>query len=524
MDGAQVFQETALSDPTLGDSTQVAIINTADGTLVGTPITLAGRPNEGLLLSPDGTRAYQATNGELAVINTADDTFVGEYTYTGHTSGELLSPDGSRVYQSFIDTDPTTGVSTTDVAAIDLADANLAYDPVFDGAGSLHGLTADGTRAYIATENNATDTSEVSIMNTADGTIIGSPVTLDGVIRSGNFVFGTDGRLYVSGSNFNVVTGVGDTQVAEINTSDGTLVAAPITLDGGTFGGLELSPDGTRLYETTTTQTLPASAMTMTLVAVINTADGTLVARPTTLDGAGGEVLLTPDGTRAVQTTTTDLFDPDATTEVAVINAADGTVVGTPVTLAGGPEGVVELTPDGTRAVETTEGEVAVIDVADGTVVGTPITIAGSSQGRGELTPDGTRAVEISVVDDPSTFGVATTHVMVINTADGSLVADTTVNGAPLTGATLTPDGSRIFLTTLVVDPDTGAASTLVTGIDPVDGVLAGPSIALDGQPLPGGFVFSDDGTRAYQTTSVTDDTGASSTDVAVIDPGSDPL
>ena len=191
--------------------------------------------------------------------------------------------------------------------------------------------------------------------------------------------------------------------MAEINTSDGTLVAAPITLDGGTFGGLELSPDGTRLYETTTTQTLPASAMTMTLVAVINTADGTLVARPTTLDGAGGEVLLTPDGTRAVQTTTTDLFDPDATTEVAVINAADGTVVGTPVTLAGGPEGVVEFTPDGTRAVETTEGEVAVIDVADGTVVGTPITIAGSSQGRGELTPDGTRAVEISVVDDPST-------------------------------------------------------------------------------------------------------------------------
>ena len=75
-----------------------------------------------------------------------------------------------------------------------------------------------------------------------------------------------------------------------------------------------------------------------------------------------------------------------------------------------------------------------------------------------------------------------------------------------------------------MVDPDTGAASTLVTGIDPVDGVLAGPSIALDGQPLPGGFVFSDDGTRAYQTTSVTDDTGASSTDVAVIDPGSDPL
>ena len=49
-------------------------------------------------------------------------------------------------------------------------------------------------------------------MNTADGTIIGSPVTLDGVIRSGNFVFGTDGRLYVSGSNFNVVTGVGDTR------------------------------------------------------------------------------------------------------------------------------------------------------------------------------------------------------------------------------------------------------------------------------------------------------------------------
>ena len=40
----------------------VAVINAADGTVVGDPMTLNGGPIGGLVFSEDGTRAYQTTS------------------------------------------------------------------------------------------------------------------------------------------------------------------------------------------------------------------------------------------------------------------------------------------------------------------------------------------------------------------------------------------------------------------------------------------------------------------------------
>src|SRR6185312_12389602 len=151
-------------------------------------------------------------------------------------------------------------------------------------------------------------------------------------------------------------------------------------------------------------------------------------------------------------------------------------------------------------AAATNRTATATVEVAPSsqapTIVGA-LTLNGYPSGGLVFSEDGTRAYQTTSVYDPAAQS-STTVVMAIDASDGTVVGDpVTLNGAPSGGLVLSEDGTRAYETTYVSDPNTGWSST-VTAINASDGTVVGDPIALNGFPI-NGLVLSEDGTRAYQ-------------------------
>ena len=82
-------------------------------------------------------------------------------------------------------------------------------------------------------------------------------------------------------------------------------------------------------------------------------------------------------------------------------------------------------------------------------------------------------------------------------------------------------DGTRAYQTTTINDPGTGSSSTVVAVIDPTDGSVISDPLTLNGYPERR-LVFSQDGTRAYQLTIVYDPATESNTTVVTAIDSSD--
>src|SRR5262245_52377367 len=109
---------------------------------VGTPPTL-------LAISPDGSRVFAASSGELAIIRTDTNTVAATASIAPYASGVAVTPDGRRVL--------VTNVSAAALSVVD-ADTGMklpSIPPVLDippGGFSRIAVPPDGHRAYVANQ------------------------------------------------------------------------------------------------------------------------------------------------------------------------------------------------------------------------------------------------------------------------------------------------------------------------------------------------------------------------------------
>jgi YVTN family beta-propeller protein len=280
--------------------------------------------------------------------------------------------------------DPVTAAATT--VTLDAIPTDVRFGP-------------DGSRLYAVVDGTLT------VLDARDGTVLAT-VPVGGTSY--------EPRFSPDGSRILVTSYGGSATV--IDTADHHVVAV-IPVASNYAGSAEFTPDGSRAL-------IPSYGVGAT-VTVVDPSDGSVIATVPVGDGPS-PIRLAADGVHAwVASNTSD--------SVTVIDTRDGSVA---ATFALPSTGDVVFTPDGTRAVATDRngGILTVIDTATLTVLGT----ADVGSGIGELrtSPDGA-FLYVS--------GREAGTVTVVATADGSRVATIPVGQRPGT-LSVSPDGGRLYV------------------------------------------------------------------------------
>jgi YVTN family beta-propeller protein len=133
-------------------------------------------------------------------------------------------------------------------------------------------ITPDGTRAYVVNS----DSSDVSVIDTATNQVVGSPITV------GTTPFGI--AITPSGSRAYVANSIGKS-VSVIDTATNQVVGSPITVGIGPWA-VAITPDGMRAY---------VANYNEGDVSVIDTVTNQVVAGPITVGDSPDAVAIVPD-------------------------------------------------------------------------------------------------------------------------------------------------------------------------------------------------------------------------------------
>ncbi len=284
----------------------------------------------------------------------------------------------------------------------------------------------------------------VSVIDTNTNTIVTT-------IPVGSEVFG--GAVSPDGGTIYVAGGL---TVSVIDAATNS-VTKTIALHS-TASDMALSPDGSKLYITSATVTLPSPSNpnpTFTLLAVIDTSTGTIVATPATDNFFIFHVLVSPDESKAY------LAEGD---RVEVLDTRTNTVTATIMNVKGATASAI--TPDGSKLYVTgnsTFGIVSVISTATNTVTGT-IPVGNDPLGIG-ITPDGSK---VYVANEGSDTG---TTVSVIATATDTVSATISGFAAPQDVA-ISPSSTFAYVnnkeadTVSVIDTGTNTIVKTITGLN----------------------------------------------------------
>ena len=345
----------------------VRVWRTADGTPVGEPLTGHRGPVRAVAAGvlPDGTPVIISSddggdegNGTVRVWRTADGTLVGE-PLTGHNrtvravaAGVL--PDGTPVIISGGE-DGTVRVWRT-------ADGTPVGEPLTGHHGPVWAVAAgvlpDGTPVIISGGQDR----RVLVWRTADGTPVGEPLTRHGGAYAVGAAVLPDGTPVI-------ISGGQDRRVRVWRTADGTPVGEPLTgHDRPVYAvAAGVLPDGTPVI---------ISGDDDGTVRVWRLADGTPVGEPLTgHHGVGWAVAagVLPDGTPVI-------ISGGGDGTVRVWRTADGTPVGEPLTGHHGVVWAVAagVLPDGTPVIISggEDGTVRVWRTANGTPLVPPLDLS----------------------------------------------------------------------------------------------------------------------------------------------------
>lgn len=439
---------------------------------------------------------------------------IGTPMITGSPISQVLSADGTRAVVTTAVYEPGTyRYSSTRVAVIDTGTQNQVGDTLtLPGTGypPKTVLTADGSRAIVTAPGAGNSTVSVAVIDTATGRQVGDTFTVDGTFvstvlsaKSSRAVVTTN--VYDSPGAYNVSS----TRVALIDTATGEQVGDTFTAPGASLSTV-LSANGSRAVVTTGVFD-PATYLysASTGVAVLDTATGEQVGDSLSVDGAGF-CAVSPDGSRAVLTTSVHNGAGYSPPEVTVIDTASGDQVGDSFFFAGsgsaGVSGSTVFTANGSRAVVAIGSGVAVVDTAAGVQLGDTLTLADTGTEAVSslmLTEDGSRAVVTARYhSSTSTDGAGwSSRVAVLDTATGDQVGATlTVPGSGYVwggSARLSKDGARAVIA--VGNYDSTGYVTSVVVVDSATGQQVGDVFTVAGQ---GGIAaLSADGSRVLVVT-----------------------
>jgi YVTN family beta-propeller protein len=207
-------------------------------------------------LSPDGTRLYVINRfndgepqGSVNVIDTETASVLTTIPLGVGIPFEIkLTPDGRKAYVAVSKTSGTTTTSAGDrVVAIDTL--TFATNSIPTGLGTIGlaissgGGNSGGYRVYVTNRGSATQS--VQVINTLNDLIVTSIAHTTQLI--GIALTPDDKRAYVAKRTGNGTTGT----LSMINTSNNTVVGSPITLSlaqNGNVAWLTITPDGKRAY------------------------------------------------------------------------------------------------------------------------------------------------------------------------------------------------------------------------------------------------------------------------------------
>ena len=289
---------------------------------VGTPPTL-------LAISPNGSRVFALSSGQLSIIDTSSNAVVATAKTPPYPTGLAVTPDGRRV---LVDNVETARLVVVDAATGTIQQPiNLIVDIRPGGFGRI-AVTPDGTRAYVTNQPKQ----YLAVVDMAAGNATES--TLD--MRPSDVALTRDGRtLYVAGCKEFCTTGT----VQLIDTSSRTLLRAFAV--GGSPYRFALSPDGRRAYTTN---------LAGPTLSVVDVASGTTLATlPVGVEPTG--LAVSPDGTRVYVVS-------QAEKKLTIVDATANAVAGN-VGLPSQPREVV-VAPDGRRLWVSTFDAVLVLDAA----------------------------------------------------------------------------------------------------------------------------------------------------------------
>jgi len=325
-DGSRVFVETLDSS-----SVTITMLDGGTGAAMGAPLQLSGFPIGNLAFS--GARGYQTTISSSAsssmttvtAIDTTNNSIAGSTTFDGVADGGVvISPDGTKAAQATHDPyvgtastltlfDPRTGAVTGTPVSLD--GWRDPYVPALFSRGS--------DRLSVITNFNGVQ-SRLVVIDTSAGTFIAAPITLAGYPVSSKEaeVFGPEANLLYIAMDPN--DGTAHTAAVVVDTANGTIVGSPLILDGNMVGtdSFSISSDRIRVFQTLVHDNGSA-------VSIIGT-DGSLIEPTITISGyATRPVVFNADGSRAYQSTR------GINSLVTAIDANTGSVIGNPVGVKG---------------------------------------------------------------------------------------------------------------------------------------------------------------------------------------------
>lgn len=494
-----------------GVSTTVVVVDRQTGAAVAGPVTVTGYGS----LSQVTTNRYlvvSQSEGSLtvALFDTATGALLGQPVSVSFGTWFDVTSDGSLLY--FIGGDD----QQTSVTLVDIGTGAVAGGaPVgLDGERRSVTFNGDHSLAFVVTELVGDDDTRtyVNVIDTATGGLLGgAPTDIQGAVVTPS--------LATSGDFFAVLTTVPTgaspfIRATVFDSETGAVINDVLVAGDAVSGGGVLALGGHPVLVVYDTSTPGAFSTT---VAVLDTS-----APPVTVPGmlfgvsaAGGSLLLT----------TTDQLNSSGHSYVSEIDLITGQLVGEVVEVTGivtgsttggtwkSPDGSLTYTSQLARAADgTLATRVTVVDAAASS--STVVEMPGIPQGTARLTADKTRAVLRSLVT--AADGSETTMLAVIDTENGTLVGDLiTLPGRPnqnyytYVDIAFSADGSRGYQTTTVTAAD-GSVRTTFSAIDLDAGAVLGDTIDVPGELAY--RTYSTDGTRVYVTTGTYDDTTGTST------------
>jgi YVTN family beta-propeller protein len=328
-------------------------------------------------------------------------------------------------------------------------------------------------------------------------------------------------------------TNLSDGTVSVIDTATMTVIRT-IPVDLSAYG-VAVSPDGTHVYVNGVASVAQPNGTSVPegAVSVVDTSTNSVIGSPIAdvNQGFGDGIVVSPDGKRVyaggLVPGNGGLRPGQAA--VTVIDTSTDTAVGNPIPVGDPPttypssaQGIA-ISPNGAHVYVTStrisssattsgttsftyESTVTVIDTASDTVVGSPITISVSSAQSGvsgvAVSPNGSRVYVTSTVLTSGPNGSITGStgvVTVIDTATNTIVGNPITVGTNASALAVSPDGTRVYVSSIV--PSTSADGTTTVGgavsvIDTATNTVIGNPIAVGSQPR--WVAFNPSGTRAY--------------------------
>ena len=444
-------------------TTRFAVVDTTTGAQLGTTVSLAGAPTIYPTMSPvlnaAGTRALVITSGRIAVIDTATGLQIGN-TLTVTGGPPAVTVVGASV---LIETTPYR----TQIAVVNANTGAQTLTLTADLPQDTMTLNPSGTRAVITHGITGSQATQVSVIDTVSGAPIGTTVSLAGPPRGSTLFNAAGTRALVTMDVYDEATGSHSTQVSVIDTANGTHVGSTLIVDGSLLGSTVFGASGGRALITSSGDGPTGSS---TLVSVVDTTSGAQIGTTGIISGTQtGPISVNAAGTRAVITAA----------GVAVIDTATGGQIGTTLSVgaqgvstqlsADGTRAVITVFGNTTQ--------VAVIDTGTGNQVGATVSVVGMQAESTKLAANDTRAVVATIRYDAAT-DIFTGAAAVIDTSTGAQVGTTSQIASELVmWPTFSTDGSRVMLVSHTADWLTGVTAHVMV-IDAVTGTKVTTNVA----------------------------------------------